>query len=88
MLETKAPFQKHLCAETKDKQRQQLSSISLSLLSLTLDHERLNHTVELRALVAEALRAGSELSEVLSSLGNDVTEKTEHNTSLRLSSNL
>ena len=40
----------------------------------TLEHELRNHTVELAALVAEALLAGAESAEVLHGLGHVVVE--------------
>lgn len=43
----------------------------------TLQHEVWNDTVELAALVAEALLAGAEGAEVLSGLRDDVVEELE-----------
>jgi len=43
----------------------------------TLEHELGNHTVELGALVAEALLAGAESTEVLNGLRDNIVEKLE-----------
>lgn len=44
----------------------------------TLDHEVLDDTVESRALIAEALLAGSQSAEVLSSLGHRLAIQSQH----------
>lgn len=43
----------------------------------TLEHELGNDTVEGRALVAEAVLTGRELTEVAGGLGNDIVEELE-----------
>lgn len=43
----------------------------------TLKHEVGNDTVELAALVAEALLAGAQGAEVLGGLGDDIVEELE-----------
>ena len=44
-----------------------------------LDHEVLDDTVESRALITEALLAGSKSAEVLSGLGDGLAVETDHN---------
>ena len=43
----------------------------------TLKHELRDHTMEFAALIPEALLAGAESTEVLSSLGDDIVEEFE-----------
>ena len=45
----------------------------------SLDHEVLDDTVESRALITEALLAGSKSTEVLSGLGDGLAVETDHN---------
>ena len=53
-----------------------------------LDHELLDHTVELGSLVAtDALLALGQLGEVLDSLGDGITEETDLNPASGLISN-
>lgn len=59
---------------------EQLTGLATGTVALgevtTLDHELLDNTVEGRALVAEALLAGSESAEVLGSLGDSLSVQT------------
>ena len=50
----------------------------------TLEHELGDHTVETRAGVTEAILASAKLTEVASSLGNDIIEELEGDTARRL----
>ena len=50
----------------------------------TLEHELGDHTVETRAGVTEAILASAKLTEVASSLGNDIVEELEGDTAGRL----
>lgn len=50
----------------------------------TLEHELGDHTVEARAGVTEAILASAKLTEVASSLGNDIIEELEGDTARRL----
>ena len=63
--------------------RETLTGLSTSAIALgevaALDHEVLDHTVEGRALVAEALLASGEGAEVLSRLGNSLSVEANDN---------
>ena len=50
----------------------------------TLEHELGDHTVETRAGVTEAILASAKLTEIASSLGNDIIEELEGDTARRL----
>ena len=54
----------------------------------TLKHELRDDSVELGGLVAEALLAGAESTEVLSSLGHDVVEQLEVDPALLICSRM
>ena len=47
----------------------------------TLDHKAGDHTVERRPLVSKALLASRKSTEVLHSLGHNITKQAKHNTS-------
>jgi hypothetical protein len=53
----------------------------------TLNHELLDDTVEEAALVAEALLASAQRTEVLSGLGHVVAVQANHDTSRGISAN-
>ena len=62
-----------------------LAASAVALGEVTaLDHELLDHTVERRALVAKALLASGEGTEVLSRLGNGLAVQTHDDAAQRL----